>query len=329
MVTPELSLVVPLHNEEDNVEPLVAACINTLSGTDTHYELILVDDGSTDGTLSRLRDAASSDPHIRAISLRRRFGKGAALAAGLRRARGDRIVTLDADLQEDPAELHRLVAALDDGLDLVTGWRRHRRDPWLKRISSKLFNTLVRLTSGLPLRDINCGFKAMRREVAEELILTGGRFRFIPLLAHWWGFRVGEIEVSHRPRARGRSSFGAGRFPGVLIDLLAVSCLIRYHSRPGHLFVQTGAVSFGSGFSICAYIAWLRLSPGGSGTIEHRYPLLALGVLLIAIGVQLAATGFLGEWLAYRDRNAEPGFRVRWESSLADDTDATDQETEA
>lgn len=326
MVTPELSLVVPLHNEEHNVEPLVAACTTALSGIDAHYELILVDDGSTDGTLARLRDAVASDPHIRAISLRRRFGKGAALAAGLKRARGDRIATLDADLQEDPAELRRLLGALDDGLDLVTGWRRQRRDPWLKRISSRLFNTLVRLTAGLPLRDINCGFKAMRREVAEELILTGGRFRFIPLLAHWWGFRVGEIEVSHRARARGRSSFGAGRFPGVLIDLLAVSCLIRYHSRPGHLFVQTGAVSFFGGLAICSYIAWLRVS---LGSIGFRYPLLALGVLLIAIGVQLAATGFLGEWLAYRDRNAEPGFRVRWESPLADDTDGAEQEPEA
>ena len=208
--------------------------------------------------------------------------------------------------------------ALDGGLDLVTGWRKERKDSWHKRVSSALFNWIVRLCAGLPLRDINCGFKVMRQEVARELILTGGRFRFMPLLAHWWGFRVGETEVSHQPRRRGVSRFGLERFPGALVDLFAVACLIRYHSRPGHLFIQSGIVSFLGGFCICAYIAFLRIT---EGTISYRYPLLALGVLLVTLGVQLVATGFLGEWLAYRDRNAEPGYRVRWDSRVRETTD--------
>ncbi len=307
----DLSLVVPMFNEEDNLTALLADCLPALERVTARFEIVLVDDGSTDRTAEQARRAAVADPRIRALSLRRRFGKGAALAAGLARARGARVVTIDADLQEDPAQIGLLLAALDEGLDLVSGWRRHRADPLSKRISSRLFNALLRLVTGLELRDVNCGFKAMTRDVAGDLNLLGGRFRFIPLLAHWWGYRVGEREISHRPRRRGVSRFGNERFPGVLIDLLTMLCLIRFHSRPGHLFVAAGAVSGIAGFGICAYLTALFIQ---FGNVQHRHPLLALGVLLLIIGVQLVATGFLGEWLAYERRGQEPGYRVRWET---------------
>ncbi|MFQ5654010.1 MAG: glycosyltransferase family 2 protein [Planctomycetota bacterium] len=306
----ELSLVVPLLDEKENLGPLLDACLPALEEITERFEIILVDDGSTDGTAALLAEAVSRDPRLRAIALRRHFGKGAALAAGIARAQGRRIATIDADLQEDPAEIGRLLAALDEDLDLVTGWRRHRRDSWTRRASSRLFNALVRLLGGGGLRDINCGFKAMRREVARELLLLGGRFRFVPLVARWWGFQVGEREVTHRPRRRGRSSFGPERFPGALVDLIALRALFRYHWRPGHIFLESGVVSGLLGAGICVFLTWHRFTRGDIG---HRYPLLALGVLLIAIGVQLVATGVLGEWLALQSRERDPGYRVRRE----------------
>lgn len=323
MTTPALSLIVPLHDEAENVAPLVAACTKALAALALPCELILVDDGSRDATRRELTRLASDDHGgvtVRAIGLRRRFGKGAALAAGVRESRGARVAFIDADLQEDPAELPRLLSRLDDdgdgagdvdgnGADLVQGWRRVRRDSASRRAQSGLFRALVRVLARSPIHDINCGFKVMRRELAEELDFTGGRFRFVPLFAEWWGYRVAEVEVTHRPRLHGRSSFGGGRFPRVVIDLIALLCLIRYHSRPGHLFIQSGTVSGLVGGGICAYLAYLRLA---DGTIGFRYPLLALGVLLLIVGVQLVATGFLGEWLAYRYRGAEPGYRIGW-----------------
>ena len=311
-MTCELSLVIPLHNEEENLTPLLDACRHALR----HWpqsEIILVDDGSTDETPRRLRAACQQKteegPRLRGVCLRRRFGKGAALSAGIQQAEGALIATIDADLQENPEELLDLVKTLrDNDADLVTGWRRQRRDSWIKVASSRLFNAVVRWSTRLPIHDINCGFKVMRREFAEELTLTDGRFRFIPLLAQWWGFRWLEQGVEHRPRQRGRSSYGLDRFPGVLVDLFALACLIRYHSRPGHFFIQAGALSLFAGGGICAYLAgiWLR-----DGTIHFRYPLLALGVLLVAVGIQLVANGVLGEWLAYRHRSTEPGYRIR------------------
>ena len=309
--TVELSLVIPLHDEADNVESLLTRCLAALESVTPDFEILLVDDGSRDGTCDRIRAAAEAEPRVHATSLRRRFGKGAALSAGVARARGRRIATIDADLQEDPAEIGKLLALLDQGLDLVTGWRRNRRDGALKNWSSRVFNGLTRLLTGVRLHDINCGFKVMTREVAGDLFLSAGRFRFMPVLAHWWGYRVGEQEVTHRPRVHGRSHYGSERFPGAVVDLLTLMCLMRFHSRPGHLFVTVGMMSGFVGGAICAHLAWIFIQ---EGTIDWRYPRLSLGVLLIVIGVQLVATGFLGEWLAYRDRGGEPDYRVKWES---------------
>ncbi|MEE8142454.1 MAG: glycosyltransferase family 2 protein [Planctomycetota bacterium] len=312
----DLSLVVPLYNEEENVEPLVEACLAALPQVAGHFELILVDDGSQDGTAELLATLADQHSQVRALSLRRRFGKGAALAAGLARARGRRLATIDADLQEDPRELAVLLAGLGEGLDLVSGWRRVRHDAWNKRVSSWLFNFLVRCLTRLPIRDINCGFKVMTREVAEELVLTGGRFRFVPLLAEWLGFRIGEREITHQARARGRSRFGPERFPRAVIDLLAILSLVRYHSRPGHLLIQSGGLAGILGVGVCAWITWLFFK---HGNIQSHHPLLALGVLLVIIGFQLVATGFLAEWLAYRHRDGDPGYRIRWQRGFLEE----------
>ncbi len=318
----ELSLVVPLYNEEENVEPLVARALEGLAACPGPAELILVDDGSSDGTGRALRRAAADQPRVRVIALRRRFGKGEALAAGFDHASGRLLATIDADLQEDPCELARLVEALGRDYDLVTGWRAERQDSWIKRWQSNLFRGVIRAVTRRTFRDINCGFKVMRREVAEDLVLTGGRFRFIPLLAEWWGYRTTEVAVSHRPRERGRSNFGANRFPGALIDLVAILCLIRYHSRPGHLFIQLGTLSTLTGSIVGGYLALLRVI---RGTIDWRYPLLATSVLLIVVGVQLIATGFLAEWLAYTQRRREPAYRIAW---TLDHDDSPESESE-
>lgn len=300
---PSISLVVPLANERPNLEALLEATLPALEATGEAFELILVDDGSRDGSDTYLAERTAGDDRIVVVRHRRRFGKGAALASGIAVACGDRIATIDADLQEDPAELPRLLEALDGGLDLVGGRRFDRRDPWLKRVSSRLFNTVARWVGGPDLHDINCGFKAMRRELARELPLEAGRFRLMPLVAHWWGFRVGEVVVTHRPRRAGRSHFGGERFPGALFDLFAVVFLFRYEERPGHPFLQAGAVTGLIGAGICTYLAVKRLA---LGSIGYQYPLLALGVLLLVIGGQCIATGVLGEWLAWRSRAPKP-----------------------
>lgn len=306
---PAISLVVPISDELPNLEPLIDATLAALRGTGEPYELVLVDDGSRDGSQEALARLASRDPAIVVLRHRRRFGKGAALATGIGRARGDRIATIDADLQEDPAELPRLLAALDGGLDLVGGRRMPRRDSLAKRVGSRVYNRLARLVGGPPLRDINCGFKAMRRDLARALPLEAGRFRLMPLVAHWWGYRVGEVEVSHRPRRAGRSHFGTERFPGAFFDLFAVVFLFRYEERPGHPFLYAGALSGLAGLAVCARLAWIWVA---EATIEYRYPQLAFGVLLLLLGGQLLATGILGEWLAWRSR-APRGHRLEYE----------------
>jgi glycosyltransferase involved in cell wall biosynthesis len=309
--TPGISLVVPICDELENLEPLVEATLAALTATGEAYELILVDDGSRDGSDEELLRLAKLDPGIIVLRHRRRFGKGAALATGIARARGARIVTIDADLQEDPAELPKLLAALDGGLDLVGGRRVARKDSTLKLISSRMFNRLARWVGGPPLADINCGFKAMSSDLARELPLEAGRFRLMPLVAHWWGYRVGEVDVSHRPRTAGRSHFGGERFPGALFDLFAMVFLFRYEERPGHPFLQAGAVSSLVGLGICMHLAgiWITSDPMSIG---HRYPRLAFGVLLLLLGGQLLATGVLGEWLAWRTR-ATRSHRVEYE----------------
>lgn len=299
---PLLSLVVPMHDEAPGVDRLVRDCAHALEqvAPGGRHELVLVDDGSRDGTSAAIEAALAGQPQLPCVvvRLRRRGGKGAALAAGLREARGARIATLDADLQEDPLDLVRLVRTLEEqSLDVVCGWRRRRQDSLGKRLSSRLFNVAARWLGGHVVHDLNCGFRLFERQVGDEVSVSGDRFRWLPLVARWRGFRVGECEVSHRQRRHGRSHYGAERMVAALSDLFVMACLLRYDSRPGHLFLHAGGLSGLLGAGVLTYLTWLRLA---TGSIQHRYPLLALGVLLVVIGGQFVATGFLGEWLALR-----------------------------
>ena len=290
----DLSIVIPVYDEAASLPELYRELCEALAPLPLRTELIFVDDGSTDGSTTILQDLFASDPRVQVIAFRRNFGKSAALAAGFRAARGSVIVTLDADLQDDPHEIPRLVTALDQA-DLVSGWKSPRRDPWTKRLPSWVFNWLVRLLTGVRLHDVNCGLKAYRAEVVREIPLYGELHRFIPILAHARGFRVVELPVAHRPRRYGRSKYGPARFARGLFDLMTVLFLTQYSPRPLHLFGWFGLTALGLGTAINAYLSvqWFLGHP-----IGHR-PLLTLGVLLMTIGAQFFLTGLLAELITH------------------------------
>ncbi len=305
--TPDLSIVVPVYNERATLETLVEECTAALATLGLAWELIFVDDGSTDGTFAAIDAIRAHEPRVRALRLRTNVGKSAALAVGFRAARGARLVTMDGDLQDDPREIPRLLAALDEGADLVTGWKTARQDAATRVVASRVFNFLSRLASGIALHDVNCGLKAYRREVAAEVPLYGELHRFIPLLAHWRGFQVAEIAVTHRPRAVGRSRYGWSRVLRGIMDLVTVICLTRYNRRPAHFFSLPGAGLVAVGLAICTYIAYLRLR---YGHILHRHPLLLFGVLLVVVGVQLFTTGLLGEMMVDAARRIDEDYEA-------------------
>lgn len=288
-----MSVVVPAHDEAPSLEALHERLTQVLP---PGGEVLYVDDGSRDATPEVLARLAAADSRVRAFRLERRFGKSVALLAGFRRARGRAIVTLDADLQDDPAEIPRLLARLEDGFDLVGAWRRDRRDPPLKVLGSRAFNRFVSLVAGTRFRDINCGLKAMRREVVDELVSTDGFHRFIPLVASWKGFRVSEEPVAHAARRHGKSRYGAGRGLQAFLDLLVIVYLVRYEGRPSRLFLALGGLLSLGGLGVSAYLAFLRLS---TGSIQSRFPLLALGLVLLVVGVQLFSLGLFAELLAH------------------------------
>jgi glycosyltransferase involved in cell wall biosynthesis len=288
-----LSVVVPVCNEERSVELLydeVQAALDPLGG---EWEAVLVDDGSTDGSFAALTRLHARAPNVRVVRLRRNFGKAAALAAGFRQSRGDVIVTLDADGQDDPAEIPRLLAKLDEGFDLVSGWKTKRRDPWRRRLLSRIFNSVTGRISGIRLHDMNSGLKAYRAEVVRGMPLYGELHRFIPVLAHYHGFRVAELPVHHRPRGHGRSRYGLERYLRGFFDLLTVTFMGRYRHRPLHLFGGLGLALGFVGFVICLYLTILWFA---GHAIGHR-PLLTLGVLLVLVGMQFLSLGLIGEMI--------------------------------
>jgi glycosyltransferase involved in cell wall biosynthesis len=294
---PKVSVVIPALNEEAALGELMEQLDVAMDELAEPWEAIFVDDGSTDRTWVRLVELKLDRPHLVAVRLRRNFGKAAALAAGFRQARGHIVVTMDADLQDDPRMIPRLVAKLDEGFDLVSGWKSRRNDPWRRRVLSRIFNRAVGSVTGVRLHDLNCGIKAYRREVVQDLSLYGDLHRFIPVLASFRGFRVGEVPVNHRPRAYGRSRYGIGRLFRGFFDFLTVLFIGRYRYRPLHLFGSVGLILETAGVGICAYLTMLKLSGEGIG----GRPLLTLGVLLVIVGVQFFFMGLLSELMTRLD----------------------------
>jgi glycosyltransferase involved in cell wall biosynthesis len=288
-----LSVVVPVRNEERSVELLYDEIQAALDALEGEWEAVFIDDGSTDGSFAALTRLHARAPNVRVVRLRRNFGKAAALAAGFRQSRGSVIVTLDADGQDDPAEIPRLLAKLDEGFDLVSAWKTRRRDPWRRRVLSRLFNSVTGRISGIRLHDMNSGLKTYRAEVVRGMPLYGELHRFIPVLAHYRGYRVAELPVNHRPRKHGRSRYGLERYLRGFFDLLTVTFMGRYRHRPLHLFGGLGLALGAAGFLICLYLTVLWFA---GHAIGHR-PLLTLGVLLVVVGMQFLSLGLIGEMI--------------------------------
>ena len=306
---PRVSIVIPVYDEAENVEQLHHELTESLRGLGA-YEILFVDDGSRDATPEKLLAIERSDARVRVLRLRRNFGQTAAFSAGFDHARGEVVVTSDGDLQNDPADIPRLVARLEDGYDMVCGWRVERHDDLSRRLPSWVANGLISWATGVLLHDYGCSLKAMRSEVVQGMRLYGEMHRFIPAVASWMGVRVDEMPVNHRPRTRGRSKYGLGRTARVLLDLFTVKFLLSYGTRPAHLFGLMGLGSGLTGFLILAYLSGLKILAGEA--IGGR-PLLLLGVLLFVTGVLLVCVGLLAELLVriYHESQGKPIYVVR------------------
>lgn len=301
----ELSVVIPAFNEKENLPELYLKLIKVLDQYKS-YELIFVDDGSTDGTFDVLKELSRKDARVKVIKLRRNFGKSAALAAGFDFSRGKVIVTMDADLQNDPEDIQKVLSKISDGYDFVVGWRAERKDPFLRKIvPSVIFNWLTSKITGVKLHDHDCGLKAFKKEVISNIRLFGDFHRFLPVLAAWNGAKVTEIKVRHHPRKHGKSKYGFKRLFRGLLDLIVVKFLMDYSTRPMHFFGIIGIFCFILGFTLGMYLTAEKLLFNAS--IGDR-PLLILSVLLIVVGIQLLMMGLLGELL----------IRVYFESSGKD-----------
>lgn len=307
----QLSVIIPVFNEEENIEPLYREIREALGGLGVEYEILTIDDGSTDDSFTVLKRLHEEEPRVRVIRFRRNFGQTAAFAAGFDLARGEMIVTLDADLQNDPADIPRLLAKLEEGYDVVSGWRVERRDPFLtRRFPSMVANWLISEITGVRLHDYGCSLKAYRREVVKNIRLYGELHRFMPALASWMGVQVTEVPVNHRPRKFGQTKYGLSRTIRVLLDLLTVRFLLSYSTRPIQIFGLLGVLFFGTGGLLLAYLGFVRLIL--QQPIADR-PLVLLAILLTMVGVQLVTMGLLGELVVrtYHESQGKPIYAVR------------------
>jgi len=291
---PEITILIPLYNEEGSLPELHEKLTSVLREFRRSYEIIFIDDGSTDGSFKILEGLFRKDKNVRVIQFRKNYGKSAALSCGFARARGKYVITMDSDLQDDPAEIPGLIEKIEDGYDLISGWKKKRYDPFIKRISSKFYNLMTSFFSGIRLHDFNCGLKAYRKEVIKSVRIYGQLHRFIPVLAHWQGFRVGEKIVKHHPRKYGKTKFGASRFAAGLFDLFTIVFLNKFRKRPLHLFGSFGLISFLVGLVMNLVLAYQRIF--ADKYLSNR-PLLFLAVMLVIVGVQFISIGLLGEMI--------------------------------
>ncbi len=306
---PLVSVVIPLLNEEDSLRELHEQLKNVLSRIGGNYELIFVDDGSTDNSFKVLRELRQRNNRVKAVRFRRNYGKSAALAVGFQKAQGDYVITMDADLQDDPGEIPNIIRELKGGLDVVSGWKKKRKDPLGKTIPSKFFNFVTAQVTGIDIHDFNCGLKGYKNDVVKSVHVYGELHRYIPVLAHWLGFKVGETVVNHRPRKFGKTKFGMSRYSRGFLDLLTVVFTTRYVSRPLHLFGGWGIVSSLAGLFISL---WLIYEKYFSDQPLSNRPLFIVALIMIIVGVQFVSMGLLGE-LITRNQQMEREYSVREE----------------
>ncbi len=310
-MVPELSIVIPVYNEGENIAPLYREVTDALVALGRPYEVIVVDDGSTDDSFARLRQVHRQDPRWRIIRFRRNFGQAAGFAAGFAAARGQVVVTLDADLQNDPRDIGKLLDKLTEGYDIVSGWRTERKEPFLsRRLPSMTANRMISGATRVSLHDYGCSLKAYRSEVVKGIRLYGELHRFIPALASWMGVRVAEVPVNDRQRRFGKSKYGISRTLRVFLDLITVRFMLSYSTRPLHVFGGLGLLSFAAGLLIGLYLTFVKLALGQD--IGTR-PLLLLAVLLVILGVQMVSMGLLAEMITrtYHEAQDKPIYVIR------------------
>lgn len=298
----KVSVVIPLLNEEESLKPLTNEIEKAFAQLKCDYEILYIDDGSKDKSLSVIKELCRQNKKIKYVSFRKNYGKAAALQIGFKHVTGDAVITMDADLQDDPAEIPNLLLKLDSGWDLVSGWKKKRFDPFIKKHTSKFFNYTTRILTGIKIHDFNCGLKAYRADVVKNINLYGELHRYIPVLAHYSGYTVTELPVKHHPRRYGKTKYGISRFFKGFVDLITVVFTTRYVKRPLHFFGLLGTLSFLMGLLINAYLTYEWFFKDIS---LSKRPLLFLGILLIIVGIQFFSIGLIGEIIVYSNHNKE------------------------
>jgi glycosyltransferase involved in cell wall biosynthesis len=296
-------MIIPVYNEEKNIEPLYRKLSVVLETNGYDYEIIFIDDGSTDSTFRELSKLRAENARIVIIKFRKNFGKATALDTAFHYAKGELLITMDGDLQDDPTEIPRFVAKIGEGFDLVSGWKYPRQDPITKILPSWFFNNLTSFITGVNLHDFNCGFKAYRKDVVKNLHLYGEMHRYIPALISWRGYKISEIQIQHHPRSSGRSKYGFSRLISGVLDLITVKFLTEYSSRPLHVFGLPGLLSFFIGFCISVYLVMEKYF---YNVLIGERPLLLLSVLLILLGLQFISLGLIGEMITFRTIREQP-----------------------
>ncbi len=306
----ELSIVVPAYNEEKNVIAVYNSLVHNLADVKKEYEIIFINDGSTDSTLDELKNLRDKDKRVKILSFTKNFKKGSALAAGLKRASGNIVITMDSDMQDNPNEIPKLLSKLEEGYDMVVGWKYPRKDPLNKILASKVFNFLVRVLTKIKIHDCDSNFRAMRKNVIPHLEIYSGLYRYIPVIAHQNGFKVTEVKVKHFPRLHGKSKYNLSRMYTGIFDLITIKFLLEYNKRPLHFFGSIGSLLSFSGLITGFYLLYLKIFLGQS--IGQR-PLLILTILLIFMGMQFISIGLIGEMIANISQKKKEGHIIEEE----------------